>query len=76
MIIKEKQERAVVHLEMNGQHYYFGNLKALTDTFGKDVLGVNYNCLKNYNVSKQPFQNDKCIIRKGILVTSKREKKQ
>ena len=73
MIIKDKQERAVVHLEMNGEHYYFGNLKSLTDNFGADVIGVNYNFLKNYNVGKHPFQNEKCTIRRGIIVTSKRE---
>lgn len=74
--IMEKQERTVVHLEYEGQHYYYGNLKALTDDFPKEKIGVSYNYLKNYNISPdKPYKNDKCIIRKGILVTSLRKNK-
>ena len=70
---KKKQERAVVHLEKNGQHYYYGNLKALTDHWDKTDLGVSYAYLKNLNISENnPFRNEKCIIRRGIIITSKR----
>ena len=31
-----KQERSVIHLELNAEHYYFGSVKALCDHFGKD----------------------------------------
>ena len=37
---KKKQERAIVHLELDGKHYYYGNLKALCDNWGKDKIGV------------------------------------
>ena len=68
---KKKQERTVVHLEKDGQHYYYGNLKALTDHWNKDAIGVSYTYLKNLNISEdKPYRNDKCIIRKGILTTS------
>ncbi len=71
----EKQERMVVHLMLDEKHYYFGNLKALTDAFDKDVIGVSYNYLKNYNISEdKPYIGKKCTIRKGILVTSPRKK--
>ena len=33
----------VCHLELYGQHFYFGNLKVLTDHFPKEVLCVGYN---------------------------------
>ncbi|MBQ6283599.1 MAG: hypothetical protein IJK70_02255 [Bacteroidales bacterium] len=70
---KKKQERAVVHLEKDGQHYYYGNLKALTDHWDKDAIGVSYAYLKNLNISgDKPFVNDKCVIRRGILITSQR----
>ena len=36
---KKKQERAIVHLEKDGKHYYYGNLKALTDHWDKDAIG-------------------------------------
>lgn len=73
METKKKQERAVVHLEKDGRHYYYGNLKALTDQWGKDAIGVSYTYLKNLNISEvKPFSNGKCIIRKGTITTSPR----
>ena len=32
----DKQERSVIHLELNAEHYYFGSVKALCDNFGKE----------------------------------------
>ena len=70
---KKKQERAVVHLEKNGRHYYYGNLKALTDDWNKDAIGVSYSYLKNLNISEDtPYINDKCVIRRGVIITSKK----
>ena len=71
---KKKQERAIVHLEMDGQHYYYGNLKALTDHWSKDAIGVSYTTLKNLNITADsPYQNDRCVIRRGTIVTSLRK---
>ena len=68
---KKKQERAIVHLEKDGQHYYYGNLKALTDHWDKDAIGVSYSYLRNYCISdEKAFRNDKCTIRRGVIVTS------
>ena len=68
---KTKQKRVIVHLEINGEHHYFGNLKALTDEWGKDTIGVSYNYLKSLHItSDRPFQNNKCTIRKGIVLSS------
>ena len=70
---KKKQERAIVHLEKDGKHYYYGNLKALTEHWGKDAIGVSYLYLKNLNITgDNPYQNDKCVIRRGVIITSKR----
>lgn len=75
METNKKQERAIVHLEKDGQHYYYGNLKAMTDHWNKDAIGVTYAYLKNLNITtNKPFQNDKCVIRRGILVTSPKKK--
>ena len=72
---KKKQERAIVHLEKDGQHYY-GNLKALTDHWSKDAIGVSYSYLKNLNITEEkPYRNDICIIRRGCIVTSSRHEK-
>ena len=66
-----KQVRTIVHLEKDGKHYYYGNLKALTDNWSKDEIGVSYSYLKNLNIDEnKPYHNEKCIIRRGIIVTS------
>lgn len=66
-----KQVRAIVHLEKDGKHYYYGNLKALTDNWSKDQIGVSYSYLKNLNIDEnKPYHNEQCIIRRGIIVTS------
>lgn len=68
---KPKQIRAIVHLEKAGKHYYYGNLKALTDNWTKEDIGISYSYLKNLNITDdKPYQNDKCIIRRGFIVTS------
>lgn len=73
---KKKQVRAVVHLEIAGNHYYYGNLKALTDNWSKDDIGVSYSYLKNINITTdKPFQNGKCVIRRGIIVCSNKKEK-
>lgn len=70
-----KQIRAIVHLEKDGQHFYYGNLKALTDNWDKDSIGVSYSYLKNLNIPfNKPYKNDKCIIRRGEIITSSRKK--
>ncbi len=70
---KTKQVRAIVHLEKDGKHYYYGNLKALTDSWSKEDIGVSYSYLKNLNIDEnKPYQNDKCVIRRGIILTSAR----
>lgn len=67
----EKQERAVVHLELDGNHYYYGNLKALCEHWDREQIGVSYSYLKNLKISEdKPFVNDKCIIRRGVIITS------
>ena len=72
---KKKQERAIVHLEKDGKHYYYGNLKVLCDRWNKEAIGVSYSYLKNLNISTDnPYSSDKCVIRRGILVTSPRKK--
>lgn len=73
----KKQERAVVHLEKDGKHYYYGNLKALCDNWAKEDIGVAYNYLKNFNLSpSKPYVGKQCIIRKGIIITSPQRSKE
>lgn len=71
---KKKQKRMVCHLEYKGEHYYFGNLKVLTDNFGKEELGVGYKSLANHFVNHSVYSNGICIIRKAPIITSIRSK--
>ena len=67
----EKQERTVIHLEIEGIHHYFGSIKALCDNFNKEQIGISYKSLANYGIAPdKPYRNKYCTIRKGILVTS------
>jgi hypothetical protein len=67
-ISMEKKERTVIHLELNGSHFYFGSLKAMTVDYKKEVIGIEYSSLRNYGLTEnKPYQNSKCIIRKGVL---------
>lgn len=67
----KRQERTVVHLEMDGQHYYYGNLKALFERWGVEALGASYAKLRNYGISAdKPFIGNNYTIRKGILLTT------
>ena len=71
---KKKQERAIVHLEKDGKHYYYGNLKALTDHWDKEAIGVSDTYLKNLNITgDKPYLNDKCVIRRGVIITSEKK---
>lgn len=71
---KKKQERAIVHLEKDGKHFYYGNLKALTDDWGKDAIGVSYQYLKNLNITgDNPYHNGRCVIRRGVILTSSKK---
>ena len=74
---KKKQERGVVHmvLKATGEHFFYGNLKALFDNHEQEEndgsLGIAYNYLKNFNLSDgKYYENDICIIRKGIINTT------
>ena len=67
----DKQERSVIHLELDGQHHYFGCVKALCDNFGKEHIGIGYKSLANYGIAlDKPYRNKYCTIRKGILITA------
>ena len=46
-----KQERSVIHLEIDGQHHYFGSVKALCDNFSKEQIGIGYKSLANYGIT-------------------------
>ena len=77
MVKKGKQERTVIHLEMNGEHYYLGSLAAIYQFFDSKTLGISYGSLRNFGLShEKPYQNKHCIIRKGVLLTISKKNDQ
>ena len=65
------QERQVVHLQLEDEHYYFGSVAAMCEHFGKDKIGITYGSLRNYGLAPgKPYRNDKygVVIRVGVLI--------
>ncbi|MBO8449194.1 MAG: hypothetical protein IAC29_07985 [Bacteroidetes bacterium] len=65
-------DRKIIHLNLNGQDYYFGSLAAIFTEFTREEIGVSYGSLRNYGISpERPYINDKVVIKEGILITAK-----
>ena len=65
-----ENERTVIHLEINGEHHYYGSIARMYEDFSSDELGITYASLRNYKLSSEhPYQNKKCIVRKGELLS-------
>lgn len=66
----EKVERTVIHLEIGGEHHYFGSIANMYEYFTPQQLGISYGALRNYGLSSEkPYTNSKCTIRKGLLLS-------
>ncbi|MEN9917850.1 MAG: hypothetical protein RL662_286 [Bacteroidota bacterium] len=66
---ENKQERTVIHVEIDGKHHYFGSIANIYEYFDTEMIGISYGSLRNYGLSvDKPYQNNRCIIRKGILL--------
>ncbi len=66
---ENKQERSVIHLQIGDDHHYFGSIANIYEYYDADTIGISYGSLRNYGLSKdKPHQNNKCIIRKGVLL--------
>ena len=61
----------VFHLEMDGEHYYFGSPKAIFDIMGEEKMGMKYSSFHS-NITLSPgdvYVNRRkgYIIRVGLL---------
>lgn len=71
------QIRKVYHVEMTEpvmidgkpeKHFYFGSQAAIYEMFTPSQIGISYGYLKsNFHLEVEPYSNDKCTIRLGIL---------
>jgi len=77
----KQRQQTVYHVELKDQrdgeskHSYFGSQAAIFQTFSSERLGISYRSLSNnYNLSERDYENKKCVIRKGFLRVSKKNR--
>lgn len=70
-----KQERKVIHLELNGNHEYFGSIEQLFCKYSKEDLGFSIFQIRNNLKNKGIMTSEKSTIRFGILQTKSRTEK-
>jgi hypothetical protein len=72
---KESQHRQVIHVHIldTDEHYYFGSIQAIYDTFSKNDIGIAAQTLYNRGLDEK-YVNDKVIIRKGFLIAKSKTK--
>ena len=69
---KMEKERTVIHLEINGEHHYYGSVANMYEFYTSEELGIAYSSLRNYGLSNEhPYINKKCVIRKGVLLSKR-----
>lgn len=68
----EKKERTVIHvyLKKTDAHHYYGSIANIYEHMSVDDVGITYGSLRNYGLSSnKPYENSKCVIRKGLLLS-------
>ncbi|MBQ3946815.1 MAG: hypothetical protein II670_14610 [Alphaproteobacteria bacterium] len=65
--------RKVIHVELKEpgdrpKHFYFGSKKAVYDVLSNEEVNPYKTLLNCVKLSKEPYENKKCIIRQGILI--------
>ena len=72
--VDNRKIRTVIHvfLKATNQHLYFGSVANIYEHLTHDDVGITYASLRNYGLSaSNPYENSKCIIRKGKLLAKK-----
>ena len=62
--------QTIYHLQFkeSGESHYFGSLSAIYEIFTQEQLGVALTTLWGHGLTRvHPYENRKCIIRKGEL---------
>lgn len=74
---KESQQRQVIHVHVlvTDEHYYFGSIQAVYNTFTKDEIGIAPQTLYNRGLNEK-YINDRVVIRKGVLQQKKHSQNQ
>ncbi len=72
----DKQRKIIhLHLKKTNEHHYFGSVKALCQNFGKQEIGIVYSSLKTVKLKEKGlYENNKCVIRQGVLIAVNKAK--
>ena len=62
-----------INFKADNSHFDYGDLSVLFKNHTPDEVGISRYTLDRWNFEK-PFENEICIIRKGVLITSTRSK--
>jgi uncharacterized transporter YbjL len=67
----DKQRKIIhLHVKKTNEHHYFGSIKALCQNFDKQEIGIVYSSLKTVKLKEKGiYENNKCVIRQGKLIT-------
>lgn len=70
--------KTIYHVSIgDDDHHYFGSLAAVYSKYTQKELGVSLQRLYDIGITPDnPYKNDKCIIRKGVLVRKKTNRKK
>ena len=74
-----KRERTVIHLYLKDkdEHHYFGSVANVYEHYSKEDIGISFGYLRNKGLTvTNPFENDRVIIRKGILLAKPKAMKK
>ena len=51
-----EKERTVIHLEIKGEHHYYGSIARMYEDYTCEELGITYASLRNYKLSNVLFE--------------------
>lgn len=75
--MKTKQKVVHLHLKIpigNGSDFFFGSIKAMYEHLPDIDLGIKYKSLTNALRGQDFYENRRCTVRVGVLITKSQKK--
>lgn len=62
----------IYHVQIGNDHYYFGSIAAIFDTFPPEQIGVSKSRLWSFGIEpERSYRNKICVVRKGFIKRKK-----
>ena len=69
--------RTIYHVEIKGNHSYFGSVSAIYEVYSAEELNVSMSRLYSYGIKNgRPYKNKFCTIRRGLLIRKQKRYKK